>query len=64
MDCVRRGCYDTVRGIFMNPVANNIESCLSRQTASRVSHHPALANTQEQSLKEILCVRNILSAYK
>lgn len=48
----------------MNPVANNIESCLSRQTARQVSHQPALANTQEQSLKEILCVINMLFAYK
>lgn len=64
MDCVKQGCYDTVRGIFMNPVANNIESCLSRQTARQVSHHPPLANTQEQSLKEILCIINMLFAYK
>lgn len=64
MDCVKRGCYDTVRGIFMNPVANNIESCLSRQTARQVSHHPASANTQERSLKKILCVTNMLFAYK
>lgn len=35
MDCGKQGCYDTGRGIFMNPVANNIESCLSRQQQGR-----------------------------
>lgn len=64
MDCVEQGCYDTVRGISMNPVANNTESCLSRQTARHVSYHPASANTQEQSLKEILCIIKMLFAYK
>lgn len=35
MDCGKQGCYDTGRGIFMNPVANNTESCLSRQQQDR-----------------------------
>lgn len=62
--CVKQGCYDTVRGICLNPVASNIESCSSRQTARQVlpaaslsQHTAAIAGKDGVCSRDTICIQ-------